>query len=648
MKPRPLTFPAALLLAALAGCAGEAILPSYESSGGGAGSPLDSGQRALTHNDYFNASRSFEAAAGQAVPPQSYEYHLRAAEIAADGNDYTFAGAILNNLAQAQLTPEQALRWRLLTARVALAHGDAAGALQVLPQSAGNSPLAERVLLLRGRALFRLNDAVGATEALVRREPFLGNPGLIAENHSAIWAGLSAAPLDAATLQRAGSSDPMTRGWVELANLARRNASMDMYENWRQRYPGHPGQDQLANAMMSVNAAPAPAAAPLLAPPSVEQPPALAPGLAMAPSPAAAFSGVAARPGFYALLLPQSGSLAGIAESVRSGFAAASARAGNPVDIRVYDSGSPDATISAYSQAISDGAGVLVGPVLKGNVTALSQAGTPRAPLLALNYLDTGRAAPPGFYQFGLAPEDEARAAAEDAAARGLRRALVLVPDSERGARVAVAFEQRLRELGGEVRDSGRYSGEYKDWSTPISTLLHYRQVDDKQKLAQMRANAAPGVDPQRRNDFDFIFMDAGTAQARQLWPLFRYYHAERATIYGTAGVNDGHGDADLAGIRFCDAPWLLDGSGTWAALRSAALTGRGIEQARFYVLGDDAFQLALRLSQNSLHPLDELPGGAGTLRVGDDGAIHRGLVCAQTTEAGPRLLDPPAAAPAP
>lgn len=635
MKPRRLTLSAALCSVALAGCAAGSGLPSYSSSTYDSGSsPADSAEQARARNDNFRAARAYEQAAAQATGPQAAEYHLRAAEAATDGNDYTYASSILDALPLTALDAQQQIRWRVLRARVALARNDAAGALRLLPDNAGNSPptspLAERVLLLRGRALFRVGDPVGATSALVQREHLLP-PGQQGENHDAIWSGLGAAPLDSGALARAGSADAVTRGWIELANLAHRNASLDQYDSWRQRYPNHPAQDRLASVMMQGQQ---PAQSPTYVQPNGPSP--LSP-----PS----FSTVPARPGFYALLLPQSGGLAPYAESLRAGFAAAANRAGNAAEVKVYDSaGNPTATLAAYNQALADGAGVVVGPLLKNDVTTLSQAGA-RTPVLALNYLDAGHPAPAGFYQFGLAPEDEARAAAEDAVARGLRRALVLVPDNERGSRVQVAFEQRLRELGGEVRESRRYSGQFEDWAEPIKGLLRYRPVDDKKKLAEMRASAQPGVDVQRRNDFDFIFMDAGTTQARQLWPLFRYYHAERVAIYDTAGVNDGRGDPDLSGIRFCDAPWMLDNGGTWGALHGEALNGRRPDQARFYALGDDAFQLALRLSQNSLHPLDELPGASGTLRVGDDGAVHRGLVCARTTEGEPQVLEAPGAA---
>src|SRR5882757_5348100 len=121
MTPRRLTPLAALTLAALAGCAAGSGLSSYSSSSYESASPLDDAQKALMHNDNFRASRAFERAAGQAAPPQSYEYHLRAAETATDGNDYSYAGGILDALPLSALDPQQQLRWRLLRARTALA-----------------------------------------------------------------------------------------------------------------------------------------------------------------------------------------------------------------------------------------------------------------------------------------------------------------------------------------------------------------------------------------------------------------------------------------------------------------------------------------------------------------------------------------------
>jgi len=482
--------------------------------------------------------------------------------------------------------------------------------------------------LQRAQALFAAGDTLAAVRTLVERERSLADPAAIAANRDALWNGLMSARLDATTVQRAAGADAVTRGWIELANLARMKASLELFEAWRERYPNHPGQERLA-ALMMPNAAPA-APTPLPAP---------LPVVPAAPAPGTAFQPLSARPGFYALLLPQSGPLAALGTAVRDGFAEAAARAGAAVSIQTYDVASLGA-LQAYQRALNDGAGLIVGPLTKDDVAALDRA-DPRGPVLALNYLDATLPPAPGFYQFGLAPEDEARAAAEDAAARGLKRALALVPNNDWGRRVLGAFQSRLAELGGRVIDAATYGGDIETWADPIRALLHYRAIDDKKKLEELRAKAPPGTDPQRRNDFDFLFIGASAAQARILWPEFKYYHAERMPIYATSSVNEGSGDPDLAGIDFCDAPWLLDPGGTWAALRNAAANGRSLDLARFYALGDDAFVLAQRLAQNGLRPYDELPGATGTLRVGADGAVHRGLICAQTTRGDPQLLPP-------
>jgi outer membrane PBP1 activator LpoA protein len=487
----------------------------------------------------------------------------------------------------------------------------------------------------RAQALFAAGDPVAAVRTLVERERRLTDPGAIAANREAIWNGLVSAHVDATTVQRAASADPVTRGWIELANLVRIKASLELFEAWRERYPDHPGQERLA-ALLMPNAQPAVPAVPAPAP--------------VAPS-GGPFQTLPARAGFYALLLPQSGPLAALGAAVRNGFTEAATRAGAGVSMQTYDVASAG-VLPAYQRALADGAGLIVGPLTKDDVAALDRAG-PRVPVLALNYLDATQPPAPGFYQFGLAPEDEARAAAEDAYARGLKRALALVPDNDWGRRVLGAFQSRLAELGGRVVGAATFGGDIETWAEPIRALLHYRVIDDKKKLEELRAKAPPGTDPQRRNDFDFLFVAASAAQARIIWPEFKYYHAERMPIYATSSVNEGPGDFDLAGISFCDAPWLLDSSGLWTALRQAAENGRSRDLARFYAMGDDAFVLAQRLAQNGLHPFDELPGATGTLRVGADGAIHRGLICARTTTGEPQLLPPaapvaPEAAPAP
>ncbi len=619
-----------LLPAMLVACASTGFGRSegaYSSASSGAAA--DSAEQ---RGDYLHAARVYQEQAAEASPQQALELRLRAAEAAANGNDFTLAGNLIGQMPASSLTPDQQLRGRIVNARGALARNDAATALRWLPVDPGNLPSAERAQAVRARALFLSGDTVGGTQAMVLREHYLHDPAAISENRNSLWTSLSTAPLDSSTLARAGSSDPITRGWIELANLARRNASLSFYNNWRQRYPGHPGDERLAALLMP--GAPAPGGA--IQSETGVLPSATLPATPTQPSTQA--PAVVAGNGFAAMLLPQSGPVASAGEAVRAGYAAAAARAGAAAP-QVFDSSGTAATMPALvQQAASAGAGLVVGPLLKESVYALGVQAQPPVPVLALNYMDANRPAPTGLYQFGLAPEDEARAAAEDAVGRGLKRALVLVQSGEWGSRVLAAFQQRLSELGGVTVDIERYSGPQESWSGPVQRLLRYHAIEDRKAAAEARAKALPGIDPQRRNDFDFIFMGARSQDhARLLWPLFRFYHAERIAIYATAAVNSGNGDRDVSGIRFCDSPWLLDSR--YSAFHDEALAGRNYDSARLYALGADSFLLAQHMTQGGLHPGDQFAGATGTLAVGNDNAIHRGLICARLRVGPPTPL---------
>ncbi len=599
----------------------------------------DQAEALLARGDYPAASKTFMAAAA-AVPSasaQANDYRLRAASAALAAHDPVRADLLLDQIAapagnQAGDARQQA-RYRLLRAQTALARNDPQRALRLLPGSEpGSEPrIAEQMLLVRGQALARSNDPVAAVAALVNREHYLSGIVTLNQNRDLLWNLLQGATLDTTTMNRALAATPITRGWVELAHLARQQASPGELDGWRKRYPRHPGEERLAALFMQPAAVESSGAAmevpaPLPLPPTpISTPPAAQTAL---PAPMAGTGSVA-------LLLPQSGALASVADALRAGYEQAAHAAGEPAP-RLYDT-------DGYAQAVADGAAVIVGPLLKEALTTVAAAPTVPIPVLGLNYLDAQHSAPAGLFQFGLAPEDEARAAAEDAHARGLTRALTMVPATDWGNRVQTAFASRLQELGGRVVDTGRYSGEPQGWADPVRRLLRYVAINDKKVAAEARAKAGPGVDPQRRNDFDFVFLAGRASQARVLWPLFRYYHADRTAVYATAAVNETSGDGDLAGIRFCDAPWLIDTRSAQPSLRDEALRGRSREAARFYAFGADAYLLASRMARNALHGGDPIPGATGMLAVEAGGAVRRKLVCARMSSGGdPSLLPPP------
>src|SRR5471030_985581 len=122
--------------------------------------------------------------------------------------------------------------------------------------------------------------------------------------------------------------------------------------------------------------------------------------------------------------------------------------ANSHAQVKVYDTSTqPLATL--LTQAQQDGATIVVGPLLKDQVTALGSAQTPLN-VLALNQPETEKNSPNICY-FALSPEDEAQDAARHMWAQHRQMPLLLVPRGSFGDRIAQAFAthwQRLARYG--------------------------------------------------------------------------------------------------------------------------------------------------------------------------------------------------------
>lgn len=343
-----------------------------------------------------------------------------------------------------------------------------------------------------------------------------------------------------------------------------------------------------------------------------------------------------------ALILPLTGPLATTAEAVRDGFLAAYLKSGGRTPVRLYDSGgSNESSLIAYQQAIREGAGFIVGPLRKESIAAIAAQGQLQVPVLALNYLDEAARAPNNFFQFGLAPEDEARAIAEQAVAQGDKRAIALVPQTEWGERVLAALDKRLRELGGSVIKSARYKPGAVDYGDIIQDLMNLQ-------ASQNRHNALTGIigsksefEPHRRDDIDFIFMASRPSEGHMIWPQLRFYRATGLPVYATSLIYNGAGDAELNGVRFCDMPLMLQADSNWASLRADTADLPAIKnQPRLFALGYDAYNLASLMQSGKMQTEVVIPAASGGLVMKANGAITRTLGCAQFRDGGIRALD--------
>lgn len=276
------------------------------------------------------------------------------------------------------------------------------------------------------------------------------------------------------------------------------------------------------------------------------------------------------------LLLPlDSAAFGRAAEATRQGFLAAAALEPDfPVSTQSV-SDQPEEFLTAYRQVAQAKPALIVGPLTRSAVTALS-ASAPSVPTLALNLPESALTMPDNLYLFSLAVESEARQIARQAFAEGRRTALAITARSALAKRMQGAFLDEWMRLGGTLT---------ANLSLPT----------DPARLPKLREAAA-------QQAADMIFLAADAEQARSVRP----YLDIATPTYATSQVYAGNGETgrnhDLNGIRFTEMPWFLipDHPAVMAYPRPEAI---GIDLERFYALGIDAFRLATWLVQNPSPP---------------------------------------------
>ena len=488
-------------------------------------------------------------------------------------------------------------RKRLLDARAALAEHQPYAALNLLPTVPTDVPteLQIQISTTRAQAYDMSGNALESVRERIRLENLLSDPNARNDNHRAIWAALATLSVTALDQLRLAPPPDVLSGWMELAVIAKTTAQdatvlQKQIDGWAQRYPQHPAIGDIVARLLGK-------------PESVSALPAGGDGF----------------PAQLAVLLPLSGDNADVAQAVRNGLLAAYYRhrwGGNRPQLRFYDTGAGDRGLRRYyDRAVKDGAKLVIGPLTKGAVADLAHSGPLSAPVLALNQIEGS--APAQLYQFALAPEDEARQAAERASLDGHTRALAMVPAGAWGARQLQAFTDRFQELGGTVIRAERY-GANSDFAPLIQHLL------------------APSPDAQTPTA-DMLFMVAFPRQARLISEQLRAQQAGALSVYASSHLYDGraggYAATGLDGVIFCDIPWMLSPSSLSSSERtnSARLWPGSMEtNARLYALGLDAYNIIPFLGRLGTSPTTGYPGESGRLYLDAGNRLHRQLMWAR------------------
>ena len=576
------------------------------------------------------ADRYSSLAARERDPYTQQEYQIIAGEILFDRGRLEAGAEKLAVIPETLIAVELQQRRQILVAKQALYNSDAEGALTALPlpEDVESALHRARVYEVRAQSYRSLQQPDEELAARIGLEEQLSNPDIVDKNHVQIWQLLTTQSISTLREMTTNVRNDTYQGWIELA-LAHTSSGTDSQlrgdklQSWQQRFPDHPARERFVSSLFN-------------------------------PAKFGGFSIAESSVNQIAVLLPMSApGIGSAAAAIRDGIIIAyqnSADSVNRPGVRFYDTGENTNFVrGVYQRAVSDGADVIIGPLRKDAVAAIITQRNIPVPTLTLNYVDSFTSGvTQNVIQFGLAPEDEARAAAVRAIALGYRHAVVLQSDDSRGDRESRAFQEEMLFNGGEVVHTAVLPADEYDYSTQIKDALLITQSDNRFRSVSAAIGEKLFFEPSIRDDLDVVFLAISSEQAQSVRPQLSFFRAANVPKFGTSRIrsteDDSRANNDLNTIAFTDAPWVLD-----PVLKNDKQYQQVFnlfpESAEIfstlYALGLDAYYLATNLGSLKQTQANRIKGYTGDLSLEENGKIQRHLLWAEYIDGEPNMLPP-------
>lgn len=556
--------------------------------------------------DYAVAAEDYLAQAAESEGALKSAFQYRAAMMQYELGELAEADALLAETNLEQLSSREQLTANLLRADIALLDLDGQQALTHLDKidfDSANEAQQKRILELRITAYDLTENMLEKALAHIKLDPML--PESERENNRlALWQTLLKMTPQALDLYNPGQPPAEDSGWFALAYAFKAyennpEAMEVAIEDWQYSYPNHPADiEQLKKSIKT----------PLRLPQQLD---------------------------LIGILLPDSGPAANAAQAIRQGIIAAHFNARSNVRLQFYDvqtGNNPDSNnvISQYDKAVADGANIVIGPLDKTSVELLAAHDALTIPVLALNRINED-IEQNNFFQFALAPEDDARNQAEYANKMGYKRAIVLSPRNDWGDRVAEAFTNEWRDSGGQLVTRAKYDEAENDYSHILTPILGVDSSVQRYQNLRRTLGKSLEFEPRRRQDVDFLFMVGRPLKARQLLTQLRFHRSGKLPILATSHAYGGEANAqqdiDLNGLIFTDIPWMFTEQSqqdpAYAAVRRQA-TGDVGSFIRLAALGVDAYRMIPFLTAMSGSEDEKYNGATGILTINEQGQIER------------------------
>ena len=338
-----------------------------------------------------------------------------------------------------------------------------------------------------------------------------------------------------------------------------------------------------------------------------------------------------------ALILPlKSAAFGPSAYAVQQGFLAAASSQARSFPVRIYSSTDENKeVIDLYRQAQANGAVAVAGPLTRSGVSLLAGYSNITIPTLALNTTEQ-KSESGKFYLFGLIPETEARQAAQLAFKAKLRDATIINTGNALSKRLALAFADEWKKLGGNVNAEVMYK-EGDDTGVllnlPVAPWLVEPEAAPSltviSEAGEVITTTPKRVGPPPLAPGNIVFLAGDNKQAR----LIRPYLNPSLPVYGTSQLFNINADTftnyDLNEIRFVDMPWLLQPDHPAVMIYPRAVRPLDTEKERLYAFGIDAYRLLQILLNEKLRSALPMDGVTGRIHLSDTHLFQRDAVAA-------------------
>lgn len=556
--------------------------------------------------DFITAAGLYLSLAENAKKKHQSSYYLRAALSFWQADDINKATINLAKVKRESLSPLQQLDAGILEAKIALSSYQAEQALSALESfniQGLDSVQSTQVLELRIQAYALTENWLEKANSHIALDPLLSDFERD-ENQKALWQSLMSMTSQSLDLFNPGMAPAVDSGWFALAYAVKTYISnpdtlIVAIEDWQRNYPRHPADPSLYEQTLNAGTR---------LPQDLRH---------------------------IAVLLPESGPYKSAASAIKQGILAAHFEANSRAQLHFYDvvtdqqSGVSNVW-QQYQQAIQQDANLVIGPLDKKSVQILADSNDLSIPVLALNRL-AEQVQQDNLFQFGLAPEDDAVAAANYATQQQFERAVVISPDNKWGNRIANAFTEQWLDNGGILLNHRTYDAKQHDFSQVIKPLLGLETSTQRYQTLKQTLVAKLEFEPRRRQDIDFIFVVAKPLKARQLIPQLKFHRSGRLPIIATSQAYSGKAnsqqDIDLNGLLINDIPWMFIDSAMEDPVYVSLQTNppKNFERyLRLHALGADAYQLIPQLNSLSRSENLSFDGATGRLSIAPSGLVHR------------------------